>query len=278
VVPPVPIPNTEVKRCCADDSMTKGYAKVGRCQIINPTPHRVGFFLVKTNPHLTDREYSLRHLMTNQQIEALNDSLKEKNALQIVEWAINRGRSVVTTNFRPYEAVILHLVTCVAPGAPVLWVDHGANLPETYVFAEKTRAHLSLNLKSYLPQMTSAHWLALNGGQIPMPDEVERVESFSRIMKLEPFERGMRQLAPEIWITALRKEQNAQRAASLKTAMWDAKFNCLKINPILDWSQDELEAYVAEHHLPNERVYYDPAKGDEKHECGLHAKLVTEAK
>jgi hypothetical protein len=33
VVPPVPIPNTEVKRCCADDSMAKGYAKVGRCQI-----------------------------------------------------------------------------------------------------------------------------------------------------------------------------------------------------------------------------------------------------
>ena len=45
VAPPVPIPNTEVKRCCADDSMTKGYAKVGRCQIINPSPSGAGFFL-----------------------------------------------------------------------------------------------------------------------------------------------------------------------------------------------------------------------------------------
>jgi phosphoadenosine phosphosulfate reductase len=120
--------------------------------------------------------------------------------------------------------------------------------------------------------MTSAHWLALNGGQVPMPDEVDRVESFSRIMKLEPFERGMTELAPAVWITALRREQNPQRAATLRPVMWDAKFRCLKINPILDWTPTELEAYLAEHEL----TYYDPAKGDEKHECGLHAKLVTD--
>jgi phosphoadenosine phosphosulfate reductase len=124
--------------------------------------------------------------------------------------------------------------------------------------------------------MTAAHWLALNGGLIPAPDEVERVESFSRIMKLEPFERGMRELAPTLWITALRKEQNPQRAASLQPVMWDAKFNCLKINPILDWTSAEMNPYLEEHSLPNQRTYYDPAKGDEKHECGLHAKLVTD--
>jgi phosphoadenosine phosphosulfate reductase len=44
----------------------------------------------------------------------------------------------------------------------------------------------------------------------------------------------------------------------------------------LDWTQDELEHYLLEHDLPNEHTYYDPAKGDEKHECGLHAKLTTE--
>jgi phosphoadenosine phosphosulfate reductase len=172
--------------------------------------------------------------------------------------------------------VILHLVTKVNADVPVLWIDHGTNLPETYRFAEKCRAQLTLNLKPYLPLMTAAHWLALNGGQVPMPDEVERVESFSRIMKLEPFERGMRELAPKVWITALRREQNPQRAATLAPFMWDAKFNCLKVNPILDWTPVEMDAYLLEHALPNERTYYDPAKGDEKHECGLHAKLVTD--
>jgi phosphoadenosine phosphosulfate reductase len=156
-------------------------------------------------------------------------------------------------------------------------VDHGTNLPETYQFAEKCRTALKLNLRPFLPQMTASHWLALNGGQVPMPDEVERVESFSRIMKLEPFERGMRELAPAVWITALRREQNPQRAATLQTVMWDPKFGFLKVNPILDWTPAEMDPYLAKHQLPNERTYYDPAKGDEKHECGLHAKLTTAA-
>ncbi|HCN77615.1 MAG TPA: phosphoadenylylsulfate reductase [Verrucomicrobiales bacterium] len=214
--------------------------------------------------------------MTEDQLQALNDRFLSASPREILEWALGQGNAIVTTNFRPYEAVILHLATEIQPEIPVLWVDHGTNLPETYRFAEACRQRLGLNLKPYLPLMTSAHWLALNGGAVPMPDEVERVESFSRIMKLEPFERGMRELAPAVWITALRREQNPQRAATLRPVMWDAKFNCLKINPILDWTPVEMEAHLTEHQLPNEKTYYDPAKGDEKHECGLHAKLVTD--
>jgi phosphoadenosine phosphosulfate reductase len=218
--------------------------------------------------------------MTPDAIAAFNAELAGKSPQEITDWAVRQGagKAIVTTNFRPYEAVILHMAAIAERDIPVLWVDHGTNLPETYQLAEKCRNSLGLNLKPYLPLMTSAHWLAINGGAVPMPDEVERVESFSRIMKLEPFERGMRELAPSVWITALRKEQNPQRAASLQTVMWDAKFNTLKVNPILDWTPTEMEAYLAEHALPNERTYYDPAKGDEKHECGLHAKLVTDVK
>ena len=213
--------------------------------------------------------------MSDNDLDSINQSLKDASPLEVIRWAIQQGKAVVTTNFRPYEAVILHLATQAQADIPALWIDHGANIPETYRFAEAVRQILNVNLKPYLPLMTSAHWLALNGGELPMPDEVERVESFSRIMKLEPFERGMRELAPQVWLTALRKEQNPQRAATLQTVMWDTKFKCLKVNPLLNWTSVELENYLAEHSLPNERTYYDPAKGDEKHECGLHAKLVT---
>jgi phosphoadenosine phosphosulfate reductase len=216
--------------------------------------------------------------MTQCELDSINQSMLGASPSELIAWALNQGKIMVSTNFRPYEAVILHLATMVQPDIEVLWVDHGANVPETYRFAEALHVRLNLNLCSYLPLMTCAHWLALNGGEIPMPDEIDKVESFSRIMKLEPFERGMKELAPQAWITALRREQNPQRAASLQPIMWDSKFNCLKINPILDWTSVELEAYLSEHGLPNERTYYDPAKGNEKHECGLHAKLTTENK
>lgn len=209
----------------------------------------------------------------------LNARLVGQSAQTILATALAEvaGPAIITSNFRPYEAVILHMALRLRTDLPVLWVDHGSNLPETYRFAEACRAQLKLDLRAYLPRMSSAHWLALNGEAIPMPDEIERVEAFSRIMKLEPFERGMQELKPALWITALRREQNAQRAATLAPLMWDEKFRCVKVNPLLDWDAAQLQAYVHEHGLPNERAYYDPAKGNESHECGLHAALTTPA-
>jgi phosphoadenosine phosphosulfate reductase len=214
--------------------------------------------------------------MNSELAEKLDQELSGKSAEEVIHKVLELGlgRAVVTTNFRPYES---HLAAAIQPGVDVLWVDHGANLPETYRFAEATMKRVAMTVYPYLPKMTAEHWKAVNGGLLPTPDEVEKVESFSRIMKLEPFERGMQEMAPEVWITALRREQNPQRAATLKTVMWDEKFQTLKVNPLLDWTRVELDAYVAANGLPNENTYYDPAKGDEKHECGLHAALTTDA-
>jgi phosphoadenosine phosphosulfate reductase len=89
-------------------------------------------------------------------------------------------------------------------------------------------------------------------------------------MKLEPFQRGMRELAPAVWITALRKGQNASRAG-LDIVSADENFGTLKISPVFYLTDADLEAYLAKHGLPNEWDYFDPAKADEKRECGLHA-------
>ena len=152
---------------------------------------------------------------------------------------------------------------------PVLWVDHGYNRPATYKHAEKVKDLLHLNLKAYLPKITPAHRDAIDG-PIPTPEDEEGLKKFSAVMKLEPFQRGMRELAPSIWITALRKVQNPNRA-ELDIVSADANFGSLKISPVFYFSDADMESYLAEHKLPNEWDYFDPAKADEKRECGLHA-------
>lgn len=204
-------------------------------------------------------------------LAALNQELAGKPALEVVRWAIQHagGRAIVSTNFRPYEAVLLHLCTQVQPDIPVLWVDHGYNRPATYHHAEALRSRLHLNLKPYLPRMTAAHRDAVHG-PIPTTDQEERLKAFSAVMKLEPFQRGMRELAPTVWLTALRKVQNPNRAG-LDLVSDDRNFDTLKVSPLFHWTDAELEAYLAQHQLPNEWDYFDPAKADEKRECGLHA-------
>ena len=67
--------------------------------------------------------------MTPEQIAKWNAELRNSSPLEITRWAVSQadGRAIVSTNFRPYEAVILHLVVQVQPRIPVLWVDHGYN-------------------------------------------------------------------------------------------------------------------------------------------------------
>src|SRR4051794_12444612 len=98
--------------------------------------------------------------MTQDQITKANTELRQKPALDIIRWAIAQanGRAIDSTNYRPYEAVILHLVTQVHPDIPVLWVDHGYNRAATYRHAEEVKRLLKLNIKAYLPGLTAAHY------------------------------------------------------------------------------------------------------------------------
>ena len=209
--------------------------------------------------------------MNTDQIAQWNAELRSKSPLEITRWAIEmaNGRAIVSTNFRPYEAVVLHLCTQVQRDIPVLWVDHGYNRPATYKHAEQLRAALDLNIKAYLPTITAAHRDAVFG-PIPATDDEPGLKQFSAMMKLEPFQRGMRELAPTVWITALRKVQNPNRA-ELDIVSADSNFGSIKVSPVFHLSDAEMEAYLEAQHLPNEWDYFDPAKADEKRECGLHA-------
>src|SRR6266705_2887897 len=210
-------------------------------------------------------------MMTPHQITNANAELRDQTPLEIVRWAVARaqGRAVVSTNFRPYEALLLHLCTQVKPDIPVLWVDHGYNRPATYKYAEQLRRRFGLNLKSFVPGVTAAHRDTIYG-PVPDPEDEAGLRQFSALMKLEPFERGMRELAPTVWITALRKVQNPERA-NLDILAHDANFKTLKVSPVFYLSDAAMEAYLEQYNLPNEWDYFDPAKADDKRECGLHA-------
>src|SRR5437870_1077469 len=183
------------------------------------------------------------------QIAKWNSDLRGEPPLEVVRWAISqaRGRAIVSTNFRPYEAVVLHLCVTAQPDIPVLWVDHGYNRPATYRYAEQLRKLLDLNLNAYLPKISAAHRDALYGS-VPTPNDEAALKQFSAIMKLEPFRRGMRELAPKVWITALRKVQNPNRA-ELDIVSLDPNFGTVKVSPVFYLSDADMEGYLEQHSL-----------------------------
>lgn len=198
------------------------------------------------------------------------DELNRKyahNPQQLIECALQLGKpAICTTNFRPYEAVMLHMVTQLKPDIPVVWMDNGYNTEATYRFAEELSKLLKLNLHIYLPKRSRAHREALEG-PVPALDD-PRHAAFTEEVKLEPFARALHEMAPQVWFTALRASDTAERAQMQPLSI--NPDGLIKVAPLLYWSAQDMYAYLTAHQLPDNVDYYDPTKGEEKRECGLH--------
>ncbi|MBS3996780.1 MAG: phosphoadenosine phosphosulfate reductase family protein [Hydrogenophaga sp.] len=190
-----------------------------------------------------------------------------RDAPALVKWALGLEQpSIVTTNFRPFEAVILHLVTQVRPDVPVVWMDNGYNTEATYRFADEVTRQLKLNLKIYLPLRSRAHREAVEGPTPALDDP--RHAAFTEEVKLEPFARALRETAPQVWFTALRATDTAVRAQMDPVSINPG--GLIKVAPLLHWTSKDLYHYCELHGLPNNFDYVDPTKGEENRECGLH--------
>ncbi len=189
------------------------------------------------------------------------------NAQGLTDWALALGQpTIVTTTFRPFEAVILHMVTRTQPDVPVVWMDNGYNTEATYRFADAVTQQLGLNLKIYLPLRSRAHREAVNGATPALDDP--RHAAFTNEVKLEPFTRALRETAPKVWFTAVRATDTAVRAQM--DAVSINPDGLLKVAPLLHWSSKDLHEYCEKHGLPNNFDYVDPTKGEDNRECGLH--------
>ncbi len=199
-------------------------------------------------------------------IDAINEQYgNDPEAL--TRWALSLGkRAICTTNFRPFEAVILHMVTQAQPDLPIVWMDSGYNTEATYRFADDVAKRLSLNLSIYHPKRSRAHREALEGAAPSIDDP--RHTAFTEEVKLEPFERALREMAPDVWFTAVRAEDTAQRA-QMQPVSVNAN-GLIKVAPVLFWTAKDMYQYLQKHDLPNNFDYFDPTKVEEKRECGLH--------
>ena len=201
-------------------------------------------------------------------ITKLNQSFKDRSAADLVRWVAEQDEpAIATTSFGPRSAALLHIISKYAPQLPVVWVDSGYNMRDTYVVAEQLIERLKLNIQVYVPAVTSER-LNVKMGGIPTLDEPQKHEEFTRIVKLEPFERALQQHKPKIWISGIRQIDTDFRRG-LDHFSLDAQ-GILKVAPLFHWTDHRLADYMALHNLPSCRHYFDPTKVESGRECGLH--------
>ena len=201
-------------------------------------------------------------------LEQSNQLLRDKTPAEIVRWVADLAEpTIVTTSFGPNSAALLHAVSQTENSVPVVWADSGYNMRDTYVVAEQLIESLNLNMKVYSPLITAERLNVILGG-IPTLDEPEKHAEFTRIVKLEPFQRALAELQPKVWISGIRQSDTEFRK-NLDILSYD-KNGILKVAPIFYWSDEQVEQYMQEYDLPSCRHYFDPTKVESGRECGLH--------
>ena len=218
--------------------------------------------LPTANRHLRDAEPSTIINWSIDAARALSDS-RVKSA----ETLANLPPIMMTTSMGVNAAVMLHAVTTRLPGIPVVWVDTGFNLADTYRVAHQLERDLNLNLKVYSPRMTPERIRTLMGG-VPLAEDEQQHSRFTELVKLEPFNRAVDELQPRVWLTGIRREETAYRRG-LECVTYDSR-GLIKVAPFFHATEADLEAYRRRYSLPTTRHYFDPTKLDASRECGLH--------
>lgn len=227
--------------------------------------------------------------MTTTAAAPVSLDLEKASAEDRVKWAVEQfGEGLVmTTSFGIQAAVMLHLVTRVAPKIPVIFIDTGYLFPETYTFARDLTEKLGLNIKKYVPAMTAAEQEALYGKQ--WEQGLDGLKRYNMINKVEPMDRAVRELGATAWLAGLRRTQGSTRE-TLKVVQQQNKIT--KIHPIIDWDNRTVHRYLTEHGLNYHPLWdqgyvsvgdwhsttklldgmkeEDTRFGGLKRECGLH--------
>ena len=208
--------------------------------------------------------------LSDKQIDEINDFLAEKSPQSIIQWALDqKKKTVVSTSFGYRSAVTLHMVSSLQPNVPVIWVDSGYNVKDAYLVAEQLIHELKLNMHIYNPLMSTSRREALLGVDCAIPDGPV-FKQFKNEVKLEPFQRALDELRPDIWINGIRREETEYRK-NLNIVSRDDS-GIIKVAPLFHWKESDMDLYMKKHDLPNCDHYYDPTKVDARAECGLHTK------
>ena len=169
------------------------------------------------------------------------------SATERIRWAYETygDALVLSTSFGIQSAVMLHLATTLVPKIPVIFIDTGYLFPATYKFAQELTDRLNLNLKTYVPRQTAAQQEALYGKL--WESDVEGLERYNRINKVEPMNRAITDLKAKAWLSGLRRSQSSTRK---DRPYLEQQNKVLKIYPILDWNDRDIYIYLTENDLP----------------------------
>ncbi len=182
-------------------------------------------------------------------LSAWNKELSDKTAEQILTFFLEKfqGKIALSTSLGLEDQVLTHMVADIDPATRIFTLDTGRLFPETYDLMDRTAKKYGIKLEVFFPNAGEIEEMVAEKGINLFYESIENRKLCCRLRKLVPLARAMHGL--DAWITGLRREQSVTRE-NMQVVEWDENNNMLKINPLINWTEQQAWDYAKEHHVP----------------------------
>jgi phosphoadenosine phosphosulfate reductase len=238
-----------------------------------------------TSPELTDELRTTVEIKARRAAELLHGAAEEFG---------RNGEVTFANSFGAEDMVLTDLILREKLPLEIFSLDTGRLPAETYTLIGEVEQRYDTRLKIYFPDATAVETYVRTQGINAFYDSVELRKACCGIRKVEPLRRAL--AGKGAWVTGLRAEQSTTRTA-LNVREYDEGNKLEKFNPLADWTETEVWAYIRLHEVPYNALHdqFYPSIGcapctraiavgedvragrwwwenPESKECGLHVK------
>lgn len=244
---------------------------------------------------LIHRETTMSFRERQEPVQGLGTEFEFMTAQEALAWALERFHPKIAfaSSFGAEDMVVIDMLMTLNPTARVFTLDTGRLPSETYSLMEAIRERYGLSIEVYFPQAATVETMVREHGVNLFYKSVENRKRCCGIRKVEPLGRALAGL--DAWITGLRREQAVTRTEIQKVEVDADHGGIIKINPLADWTEEQVWTYIQTHHVPYNALHdqgypsigcapctravkpgEDPRAGrwwwenPETKECGLH--------
>lgn len=233
--------------------------------------------------------------LVKEEVQDWAQKLEHESAEAVLRWALERfhPRMALSNSLQIEDMVVLDIAWRIQPAVRVFTLDTGRLHQETYDMMDRVREHYGIELTVLFPDSSEVEKMVRAKGLNLFYNSVEDRHVCCGIRKVNPLQKHLAGL--DAWVTGLRRDQWATRTDIKKIEVDAANGSITKVNPIADWSWEQLEHYTQANKVPRHPLYNkgyfsigclpctraihpgeNPRAGrwwwedDSKKECGLH--------
>ena len=188
-------------------------------------------------------------------VQSLAEEFADRSAQDLIRWALETyGQGVaVSTSFQAEGMAILDMAHRIDPSVRVFTVDTGRLPKETYELIDRVRDHYGILVEVLYPDATELSQMVSKHGLNPFYESVSLRLLCCQSRKVNPMAHALKDM--DAWISGLRRTQSESRAKTSKIELDRAHEGTIKINPLADWSHDQVWDYVKANDVPYNELY-----------------------